>query len=112
MNIPVDDQQIKQAYDHLKATRTTLSQAYEGARLARLTYEDAKAGIIRSTTDPKSLGQNEAARNANIDSVLEDQVQAARESETAEITARLEHDLAQIDVKCVESLLAWMAQFK
>ena len=101
-----NESEIRTAYQKLAVARIELHEAFIANRTARLAYEDGRANIILHT-DPKALGSNETIRNAAIDVTLGDELANLRANEAREYAARVQYDTAQIDVKCIETLIAW-----
>jgi hypothetical protein len=98
----MDEQTITAAYSKLSQTRVELWGAIERTIRAKLDVEKDRAARIMTG---EIAGKNEAERDARARELLGSLYLALESSETDERQARLQHDLAKIEVDRVELIV-------
>jgi len=101
-------QDIHDAFDSLSTTRTALFEASEAVIDARREYEDARATII-VTTEPKTLGANDDARQAKLRELLAKQLKAIATAEAEERLARHRFEQSRDAIRRADMILRLMA---
>jgi len=103
----MDEQTIGEAYARLQQARMALWRAAEQAIQARLTLEKERAARLMTG---EIAGKNEAEREARARELLTSLYEAVEAAEADERRARLEYDLARLEVERVEALLRWLSK--
>lgn len=103
--LAMDEQTISGAYERLKEARVRLWEAAEQAIRARLALEKERAARLMTG---EIAGKNESEREARARELLHSLYAAVETAEAEERQARLEHDLAKLEVERVEAVLRWL----
>ena len=98
----MDEQTITAAYDKLAKSRVELWGAIERTIRARLDVEKERAARLMTG---EIAGKNETERDARARELLGSLYLSLESAEADERRARLEHDLAKIDVDRVELIV-------
>ena len=98
----MDEQTITAAYDKLAKSRVELWGAIERTIRARLDVEKERAARLMTG---EIAGKNETERDARARELLGSLYISLESAEADERRARLEHDLAKIDVERVEVIV-------
>lgn len=98
----MDEQTINAAYDKLAKTRVDMWGAIEQTIRARLDVEKERGARVMTG---EIVGKNEAERDARARELLHSLFAALESAEADERRARLEHDLAKIEVERVELIV-------
>jgi hypothetical protein len=96
-----DGSTINDFYDHLYSTRSQLHAAIQTEATARETWRSEMFNAIK---DGRVQGKNEEAREMAAREVLADQYQALQQAQFLAAVARLEYDLAAIQVRRIQTL--------
>ncbi len=98
----MDERIINAAYDKLTQTRAEMWGATERAIRARLDVERERSARMMTG---EIAGKNETEREARARELLHSLFTALETAEADERRARLEHDLAKIEVERVELIV-------
>jgi hypothetical protein len=98
----MDEETITAAYDKLAKSRVELWGAIERTIRARLDVEKERAARLMTG---EIAGKNETERDARARELLGSLYISLESAEADERRARLEHDLAKIDVERVELIV-------
>lgn len=101
----MDERTISDAYERLKGARLALWEAAEQTIRARLNLEKERAARLMTG---EIAGKNEGEREARARELLHSLYEAVERAEAEERRARLEHDLAKLEVERVEAVLRWL----
>lgn len=97
--------EINQAYSHLKDCKENLASHTENVTTRSLELEKVKAIALSNGT---VQGKNETERKAALLLLFEKQTHELEEAERVYRDARLYVEIAELEVKRVETLVRWL----
>jgi hypothetical protein len=101
----MDEQTISSAYGRLAKSKQDLWQVAERVTARRIALERAQAMALVSG---EISGRNEAERQAQARERLHGEYAELEAAEAEERRARLDYDLARIEVERIETVLRWL----